>query len=57
MNKDRLVGTAKAAKGTVKEMAGKAIGDTRLESAGRIERLVGRIQRAFGGLKDAIRGK
>jgi uncharacterized protein YjbJ (UPF0337 family) len=57
MNKDRLVGTAKEAKGTVKEMAGKVIGDTSLESTGKIDRLLGRIQRTFGGLRDAIRGK
>jgi uncharacterized protein YjbJ (UPF0337 family) len=57
MNKDRIVGAAKEAKGTVKEMAGKAIGDTTLESQGKIDRLWGRVQSAFGGLKDTIRGK
>lgn len=57
MNKDRLVGTAKETKGTVKEMAGKVIGDTSLESTGKIDRLLGGIQRTFGGLRDAVRGK
>lgn len=57
MNKDRIAGTAKEVKGSAKEMAGKAIGDAKLESSGRIDRLLGRIQNVFGGLKDAIRGK
>lgn len=57
MNKDQIAGSAKEAKGTVKEMAGKAIGDTKLESAGKIDRLWGRIQKAFGGLKNALGGK
>ena len=54
MNKDQLAGSAKEAKGTVKEMAGKAIGDTKLESAGKIEGLWGRIQNALGGLKETL---
>jgi uncharacterized protein YjbJ (UPF0337 family) len=38
-------------------MAGKAIGDTKLESAGKVDKLWGRIQNAFGGLKQALTGK
>lgn len=57
MNKDQIVGSAKEAKGAVKEIAGKAIGDTRLESAGQIDKLWGRIQNAFGGLKETLFGK
>ncbi len=54
MNKDQLAGSAKEAKGTVREMAGKAIGDTKLASAGKIEGLWGRIQNALGGLKETL---
>jgi uncharacterized protein YjbJ (UPF0337 family) len=57
MNKDRIVGSAKEAQGTVKEMAGKAIGDTKLQSTGKAEKLWGRIQNAFGGLKQTLIGK
>ena len=57
MNKDQIVGSATEAKGAVKEMAGKAIGDAKLESAGKIDKLWGRIQNAFGGLKNALAGK
>ncbi|TMJ35590.1 MAG: CsbD family protein [Alphaproteobacteria bacterium] len=55
MNKDQVIGSATEAKGAVKEMAGKAIGDTKLESAGMIDRLWGRIQRIFGGLLGSAR--
>ena len=57
MNKDQIVGSAKEAQGSVKEMAGKAIGDTKLESAGKADKLWGRIQNAFGGLKQTLTGK
>jgi len=55
MNKDQVIGSATEAKGAVKEVAGKAIGDTKLESAGMIDRLWGRIQRIFGGLLGSAR--
>ena len=57
MNKDQIAGSVKEAKGTIKEMTGKAIGDTKLESAGKIDGLWGRIQNAFGGLKETLIGK
>jgi uncharacterized protein YjbJ (UPF0337 family) len=57
MNKDQIAGSVKEVKGAVKEMAGKTIGDTKLESAGKIDGLWGRIQNAFGGLKETLIGK
>lgn len=57
MNKDKIIGSAKETKGAVKQLAGKAIGDTKLESSGKIDSLWGRIQKAFGGLKGALGGK
>jgi uncharacterized protein YjbJ (UPF0337 family) len=57
MNKDQIAGSGKEVKGAVKEMVGKAIGDTKLESAGKIDGLWGRIQNAFGGLKETLIGK
>lgn len=57
MNKDQIVGSVTEAKGAVKEMAGKAIGDTKLESEGKVDKLWGRIQNAFGGLKQTLTGK
>ena len=57
MDKDRVVGSAKNIKGTVKQMVGKAVGDAKLESKGRADKIGGKVQNAFGGLKDTLKGK
>jgi uncharacterized protein YjbJ (UPF0337 family) len=36
MDKDRIAGAAKEIKGTVKQVVGKAVGDTKLESEGKV---------------------
>ena len=56
-DKDRIKGSAKQIKGKVKEVVGKAIGDTKLQSEGKADKVEGKIQNAFGGLKDTLRGK
>ena len=56
MNKDRIAGAAKEAKGSVKEVVGKAVGDSKLESEGKADKVEGKIQNAIGGLKDALKG-
>jgi len=56
MNKDRIAGAAKEAKGSVKETVGKAVGDSKLESDGKADKVEGKIQNAIGGLKDALKG-
>jgi uncharacterized protein YjbJ (UPF0337 family) len=57
MNKDRIEGSAEQAKGAVKEIAGKALGDRKLEAEGKTDKATGKVQNAVGGLKDAVRGK
>jgi len=57
MDKDRVEGSAEQAKGAVKEAAGKALGDKKLQTEGKSDRAAGAIQNAVGGLKDAVRGK
>jgi uncharacterized protein YjbJ (UPF0337 family) len=57
MDKDRIIGSAKKIKGSVKEGVGKAVGDTKLESEGKAEKVEGKVQNAVGGLKDTLRGK
>jgi uncharacterized protein YjbJ (UPF0337 family) len=57
MDKDRIAGSAKEIKGAVKEMAGKAVGDAKLESDGKADRIEGKVQNAIGGIKDTLRGK
>jgi uncharacterized protein YjbJ (UPF0337 family) len=41
----------------VKEVAGKILGDKKLETEGKTDKAVGKLQNAVGGLKDAVRGK
>jgi len=57
MDKDRIKGSAEQIKGSVKEATGKALGDKNLETEGKTDKAVGKVQNAFGGLKDAVRGK
>ena len=57
MDKDRIAGSAKELKGAVKEIAGKAVGDAKLESDGKAEKMAGKVQNAIGGLKDTLKGK
>ena len=57
MDKDRIIGSAKKIKGSIKEAAGKAVGDAKLESEGKADKVEGRVQNAIGGIKDALRGK
>ena len=55
MNKDRIAGAAKQAKGAIKEAAGKALGDSKLAAEGKSDKVEGKIQNAVGGLKDAVK--
>jgi uncharacterized protein YjbJ (UPF0337 family) len=57
MDKDRIEGSAEQLKGKIKETAGKAMGDKKLESEGKGDQIKGKVQNAVGGLKDALRGK
>jgi uncharacterized protein YjbJ (UPF0337 family) len=57
MDKDRVIGSAKQVKGAVKQAVGKAVGDAKLESEGKADKIEGKIQNAVGGLKDTFRGK
>jgi uncharacterized protein YjbJ (UPF0337 family) len=57
IDKDRVVGSAKEIKGTVKQTVGKAVGDTKLESEGNADKIEGKVQNAIGGFKDALKGK
>ena len=55
VDKDRVVGAAKQAKGAIKETAGKAVGDAKLTAEGKSDKVEGKIQNAVGGLKDALK--
>jgi uncharacterized protein YjbJ (UPF0337 family) len=55
MDKDRVSGAAKQVTGSVKEAAGKLVGDSKMQSDGKAEKIVGKFQNAIGGAKDALR--
>lgn len=57
MNKDRIQGSAELAKGKIKETAGKATGDKKLEREGKGDQIKGKMHSAIGGLKSALRGR
>ena len=55
MDKDRVEGSAKQAKGAVKEAWGKATGDAKTQAEGKADKAEGKVQNAVGGMKDAAR--
>ena len=56
MDKNRIAGSAKEAKGAVKETIGKVTGDAKLQADGRADKVEGKVQNAIGGAMDAARG-
>jgi uncharacterized protein YjbJ (UPF0337 family) len=57
VDKDRLKGSAEQAKGKMKEGAGKATGDSKLEGEGKADQVAGKVQNTVGGMKDKLKGK
>ena len=55
IDKDRLKGSAKQAKGAIKKAVGKMTGDAKLQSEGKADNAAGKVQNAVGGLKNAVR--
>jgi uncharacterized protein YjbJ (UPF0337 family) len=55
MDKNRIAGSTKEVTGAAKEAVGKVIGDAKLQSDGKTEKTVGKLQNAVGGVNDAVR--
>jgi uncharacterized protein YjbJ (UPF0337 family) len=55
MNKDQVKGRTEQAKGKVKEVAGKAVGNKELERKGKIENTKGKVQAEYGDVKEDIK--
>lgn len=55
MDKDRIEGSFEQAKGKIKEVAGKATGDSKLETEGKAQKTAGKVQNTVGGIKDTIK--
>lgn len=56
MDKNRVAGAAKQARGAGKEAIGKAVGDTKSRVDGNADKAVSGIQSAIGGAREAPRG-
>ena len=55
MNKQKLKGQMKEAEGKIKEVAGKLVGNERLEEKGKAEKLAGKHEAARADLKEDIK--
>jgi uncharacterized protein YjbJ (UPF0337 family) len=55
MDRERIKGGVKKGAGTIKEKAGKALGDRNLEGRGKAEKAEGHIRSGVGKAKDAVR--
>lgn len=57
MDRDRTEGSMKNMKGRLKEGLGKTLGDSKMETEGKVEKTEGKIQNTIGGIKDSLRNK
>jgi uncharacterized protein YjbJ (UPF0337 family) len=55
MDNDRVEGSMKNIKGSIKEGVGKAVGDSKMEAEGKMDKAEGKIQNTVGGIKDSLR--
>ena len=55
INKDQVKGRVTEAKGKVKEIAGKLVGNEKLEAKGKIQGVAGKAQAAFGDIKKDLK--
>jgi uncharacterized protein YjbJ (UPF0337 family) len=55
MDKNRIVGSAKQIKGSIKEGIGKAVGDAKLQVDGKADQAEGKIQNVVGAIKDSLK--
>jgi uncharacterized protein YjbJ (UPF0337 family) len=55
VDRDRIEGAGKQAKGGLKEAAGKVTGDEKLKREGQAEKAAGKVQNTVGGAKDKVR--
>ena len=55
MNEDQVRGRVKEVKGELKNVAGKIVGDKKLERKGKIQNVSGRVQAGYGDLKEDLK--
>jgi uncharacterized protein YjbJ (UPF0337 family) len=54
MDRNRVIGSAKEAKGALKQAAGKLTGDAKLQADGKADKAEGKVQNAIGGAMDSM---
>jgi uncharacterized protein YjbJ (UPF0337 family) len=57
LDKDRVAGSAKQVKGVIEEIAGKILGDAKLQVDGKLDREAGKAQNLKGSIADAAKPK
>jgi len=57
MNKDQVKGRVDQSSGTVKEVAGKLVGNDRLRTEGAAEKVKGKVQAGYGDAKENVKDK
>ncbi len=55
INKYQVNGRVRQAKGTIKEVTGKLMGDKILEAKGSIQKNLGKVQRKLGKIKEHVK--
>ncbi|WP_206452737.1 CsbD family protein [Aurantimonas marina] len=55
VDKNEIKGGAKEMGGNIKEAAGKAVGNERMEAEGTVDQAEGKTQKNYGKVKDAAR--
>ena len=57
MNKDQVKGRVGQTTGKVKEMAGKVVGNEKLQSEGMADQVKGKVQAGYGDTKENVKDK
>ncbi len=55
MNKDQVKGAAQQVKGHIKEAAGDAVGNEKLQAEGKIDKATGKVQKNYGDAKEHVK--
>ena len=55
MNDDQIKGRIKETGGMIKEVTGKAVGNKSMETEGKVDQVVGKVQAGYGDLKESIK--
>jgi len=55
MDREHVKGTAEKVKGSIKDTAGKALGDKKMQTEGKVDKAKGTAHTVAGDVKDAVK--